>query len=360
MQLVWRRKLIVKARTRLDAATSRGTSLDIVQGGYQQSRRIAPSLSSPDTRPAMSTPAASPSRSHPNYHYLGQYDHARFQRAFHAQFAGSGRFNAAAVPDLLALLGLIERDPAVDDVRKAAYLLATVMWETTSPTVVSHTVVDRRGRPVLDRKKRPIVVKRRRWLMTMAPVSEVGEGKGRRYHDPVKVQGLPDGSVRITEQDGDQFVVFATGAITKLTPGARMGSAAGAPVAQAYEDDDGAGQAYFGRGYVQLTWWSNYATAGVAIGRGLDLLLDPELVRQPAVAYAIMSHGMTNGSGFANGHRFANYFNGPSTDYAGARRMVNGSDHARDIAAIAVKFEAALMTSRATAAPARPAIGAVP
>lgn len=100
------------------------------------------------------------------------------------------------------------------------------------------------------------------------------------------------------------------------------------------------------QGYVQLTWWSNYAQAGIAIGRGLDLLLDPELVKTPAIAYALMSHGMRTGKGFANGRRFTNYFTTVHTDYAGARQMVNGHDHAADIAALALRFESVLLKAR--------------
>lgn len=215
------------------------------------------------------------------YRYSGTYDREAFKRQFTIQFGKTGRYSAAAVPDMLVLLGMIERDSGINDVRQAAYMLATVMWETTSPTTVTHVVVNKKGQPLLDKKKQPIIVKQRKWLMTMAPVSEIGQGKGRAYHEPVKVRLLQDGSVRITEQDGDQFGVAANGAITKLTKHARMGTKDGGAASKVYDEDDGAEHAYYGRGYVQLTWWSNYATAGIAIGRGLGLLLDPELVKSP-------------------------------------------------------------------------------
>lgn len=282
----------------------------------------------------------------PDYRLTSGIDRAVFQTEFAARFSKSARYSAAAMPDMLVLLGLIEGDANINDVRWAAYMLATVMWETTSPTTTSRQAVNKKGKPLLDKKGQPIMVKERKWLMTMAPVDEVGHGKGRKYHEPVKVKELADGSVRITEQDGDQFKVTAAGTVSSLTKGAAMGTKDGGPAAKAYDDDDGIEQAFYGRGYVQLTWWSNYAKAGVAIGRGLDLLLDPELVKSPEIAYALMSHGMTTGSGFANGHRFSQYFNGSVTDYAGARRMVNGQDHAADIAAIAAKFEAILLKAR--------------
>jgi predicted chitinase len=300
--------------------------------------------------------AKAPSK--PDYQYNGGYDRQVFLREFVAQFAHSPPYNAAATPDMLVLLGLIERDSGITDVRQAAYMLATVMWETTSPTKISQVARNRKGQPLLDKNKQPVMVTHRKWLITMAPVSEIGQGKGRHYHEPVKVKLQPDGSVRITEADGDQFTVSAAGVVRPVTRQARMGSAPGGPVSKVYEDDDGIERAYYGRGYVQLTWWSNYAAAGAALGRGLDLLLDPELVKSPAVAYALMSHGMRTGKGFANGHKFDHYFIGDQTRYREARQMVNGSDHAGDIAALAMKFETILLAARPRV-PAVPAAQAV-
>jgi len=157
---------------------------------------------------------------------------------------------------------------------------------------------------------------------------------------------LADRSVRVTEQDGDQFSVSQTGAIKPHTKGANMGTVDGGAAAKIYDNDPGDEHAYYGRGYVQLTWWSNYAKAGVALGRSLDLLLDPELVKEPKTAYALMSHGMRTGFGFANGHKFAEFFSGKKRDYKHARKMVNGMSHAEDIAKLAEAFEEILLESR--------------
>ena len=124
-----------------------------------------------------------------------------------------------------------------------------------------------------------------------------------------------------------------------------MGTKDGGAAVKAYDNDDGTEFAYYDRGYVQLTWCSNYGASGVAIKRGLDLLLNPDMVKRQAVAYALMSKGMRTGKGFANGHKFSKYFTSTVTDYTSARRMVNGSDHASDIAAIAILFEAILRKS---------------
>ncbi len=103
--------------------------------------------------------------------------------------------------------------------------------------------------------------------------------------------------------------------------------------------------AYFGRGYVQITWWENYAKASQYLGRGFDLLFDPEIVKEPLVAYRIMSEGMRMAAIFSK-TRFENYFSGSNRDYIGARAMVNGTDHAVDIAKIAESFEAILLDAR--------------
>jgi len=44
---------------------------------------------------------------------------------------------------------------------------------------------------------------------------------------------------------------------------------------------------YFGRGYIQLTWFDNYKAAGRALG--LDLLTDPDQALQPYIAAKILA-----------------------------------------------------------------------
>jgi hypothetical protein len=280
-----------------------------------------------------------------DYTFSGFYDLAIFNTRFIEKFAKNPRYNLGALPAMSTLVDMIGRDPDITDVRWGAYMLATVMWETTSPVTVEVQVKNKRGQPII-RNGQPVTVTQKKWLMTMAPVDEVGHGKGRRYHEPVKVAALADGSARVTEQDGDQFSVSAAGVVRPLSRGATMGSTDGTAATKTYNDDSGGENAYFGRGYVQLTWWSNYAAAGDAIGRGLDLLLDPELVKEPKIAYAVMAHGMRTGFGFANRHKFSDFFTGRNKDYKHARRMVNGMDHAEEIAKLAEAFEEVLLDSR--------------
>ena len=105
----------------------------------------------------------------------------------------------------------------------------------------------------------------------------------------------------------------------------------------------GDGFKYRGRGYVQVTGRANYSHDGTLLG--LDLVGNPDLALQPDVAYRIASRGMKEG--WFTGHRLAAYFPdvGPP-DYLGARHIINGSDHAQDIAEIAQKMEAILDAAR--------------
>ena len=77
----------------------------------------------------------------------------------------------------------------------------------------------------------------------------------------------------------------------------------------------------------------------------------PNLVNDPNTAYEIMARGMCTGEIFANHHRFSDFFQGSHTDYVNARRMVNpGAKHANkvEVAKIAEKFEAVLLSSKVT------------
>lgn len=272
-----------------------------------------------------------------DYLWNGSFTPELVEAGFAKHLKGDPRYDTRSLPHLKTLLGFIEADPDVSDLRWMAYLLATAYWETSHIEVVATTVKDKKGKEV--------VKKRKHWV-NMGPVEETGHGAGRKYHLPVKVESSGAGA-RVTEQDGDQFDVAADGTYKSSKKGMAMGSAADGKASQAYKDAKGAELAYYGRGYVQLTWWANYASAGANLGRGLELLLEPEKVLEPGTAYALMSYGMRTGKGFANGHKLADYFSGTNRDYTGARRMVNGTDHAADIAAIAEKFEDLLWEARA-------------
>lgn len=95
---------------------------------------------------------------------------------------------------------------------------------------------------------------------------------------------------------------------------------------------------YYGRGYVQLTWYENYENMGRLLH--IDLLNNPDLALQPAVAAAILIKGMTGG--LFTGRSLGDFFNDNRTDWINARKIINGLDHAGDIAGFAQIFFKAL------------------
>lgn len=100
---------------------------------------------------------------------------------------------------------------------------------------------------------------------------------------------------------------------------------------------------YYGRGYVQLTWYDNYKKVGDLIKK--NLVCQPELALDSQTAYDILSIGMRTGVAYANGHKLSDYISGSKVDYVGARHIVNGQDHAKEIAGDAKLFETLLLVS---------------
>lgn len=98
------------------------------------------------------------------------------------------------------------------------------------------------------------------------------------------------------------------------------------------------GQTYYGRGYVQLTWKYNYATAAGYVGA--DLVHHPERAMEPPIAMKILFDGMI--AGWFTGRALRHFFTPTLTDWMNARRIINGVDKAAKIAAKAVKYHAAL------------------
>jgi putative chitinase len=126
---------------------------------------------------------------------------------------------------------------------------------------------------------------------TMQPIEEYGKGKGRAYGKKLKMSGIP------------------------------------------YTHPN---QIYYGRGYVQLTWYENYELMGRLLH--VDLLNHPEIALEPHIAAAILFEGMTKGSssfGDFTGRCLEHYFNDTRTDWVNARRIINGTDCASLIAGYA-------------------------
>jgi hypothetical protein len=109
----------------------------------------------------------------------------------------------------------------------------------------------------------------------------------------------------------------------------------------------GDGIRYAGRGFVQLTWRSNYRRIGDLLG--IDLVESPDKALEPAIAALILVRGMQEG--WFTGRKLADYFTEEESDRVQARRIINGLDRANLIAEHAQKFEAAL---QAQGSPVRP------
>jgi len=124
---------------------------------------------------------------------------------------------------------------------------------------------------------------------------------------------------------------------------------------------------FFGRGYVQITWEDNYQKAserlagtnftvssGALTMQGDTLVQQPDLVLEPAIAYAIAARGMSEG--WFTGKKLSDFIQGGKPpDYVNARKIINGLDQAQTIAGYATAFELVL---RASFQPQRDGIGA--
>lgn len=103
----------------------------------------------------------------------------------------------------------------------------------------------------------------------------------------------------------------------------------------------GDGVKYAGRGYVQLTGRANYKRAGERMHE--PLIDKPDLAMAPVIASRIMKEGMLEG--WFTGRKLSDYL--PQTGmtinaFVRARRIINGTDRAEDIAMYAYEFYKAL------------------
>ncbi|WP_184544717.1 hypothetical protein [Mucilaginibacter sp. FT3.2] len=135
---------------------------------------------------------------------------------------------------------------------------------------------------------------------TMEPISEFGKGAGHDYGKKLKMGGGPGHRIPYTTPD-------------KL---------------------------YYGRGYVQLTWYENYQSMGNLLQ--IALLENPELALEPQTAARIMIKGMTGG--LFTGVGLGKYFTATKADWINARKIINGLDMATAIAGYAQTFYKGLVT----------------
>lgn len=100
---------------------------------------------------------------------------------------------------------------------------------------------------------------------------------------------------------------------------------------------------YVGMGFVQLTWKSNYERASKELG--VDLVAAPHNLLEPGLSAEILVIGSRDGwfAGDKKGrHTLGRYITLQSSDYTGARRIINGTDKAGLIATYAHAYEADL------------------
>lgn len=111
--------------------------------------------------------------------------------------------------------------------------------------------------------------------------------------------------------------------------------------------DKETGQTYFGRGFVQLTWRSNYhdATANLSLTGDRDLEYHPDMALDLVIASKIMFRGM--GEGWFTNKKLGQYFNETRNDPISARAIINNdvSKNGKMIAGYHDKFLDALNAS---------------
>lgn len=91
---------------------------------------------------------------------------------------------------------------------------------------------------------------------------------------------------------------------------------------------------YYGRGYVQLTWKNNYEKYSQILG--IDLVNHPNLALDNNIALFVLVHGFK--TGIFTCRKLTDYITNNHTNFVNARRCINGTDHAHDIALLAEKF----------------------
>lgn len=97
----------------------------------------------------------------------------------------------------------------------------------------------------------------------------------------------------------------------------------------------GDGKKFMGRGFVQITGRRNYMDWSKRLG--LDLIKEPQLAEQPAIAARIIVEGMKLGT--FTGKKLADYITLQRSDFVQARKIVNGMDKADLIAGYAREFD---------------------
>lgn len=105
-----------------------------------------------------------------------------------------------------------------------------------------------------------------------------------------------------------------------------------------YWRKDEEGRSWLGRGLVQLTHKRNYETMSAVTG--IDLVTDPDRAMEMDTAVTILMEGMRLGS--FTGYKLADFFGEDRQDWVNARRIVNGTDRAQQIASYGMTLHSAI------------------
>lgn len=120
----------------------------------------------------------------------------------------------------------------------------------------------------------------------------------------------------------------------KYEPGTSIGNSLG-------NTEPGDGAKYKGRGYVMITGRANYTKAQEELD--VPLVDEPTLACEREIARQIMRRGCFEG--WFTSKKITDYISGSTKDYYNARRVINGTDCAEQIADYAEEFERALEAS---------------
>jgi putative chitinase len=110
--------------------------------------------------------------------------------------------------------------------------------------------------------------------------------------------------------------------------------------------DPKTGKAYYGRGFVQLTWDYNYKKLGSLLK--IPLYESPELALNTVYATQVLFEGMltaASAKGDFTGKSLEMYFSDTKEDWLNARRIINGLDRAELIADYGKRFYKAIKQS---------------
>jgi putative chitinase len=208
-----------------------------------------------------------------NTDLLPKVDAGRFRKLFPRQ-VGEG-LTISKGEDLLGFFGFLQKDTAINDIRWAAYMLATAYAETE---------------------------------FSFLPVEEKGKGASQLYgreEEVTDVQGYrgPKNATYKNRYYGRGYCQL-TGPQLSVSP-----------------DEN------------------NYRKIGNALGLGDELYINPAKALDKKTAYNIISYGMRHGTFTDGIHKLSDHINGKKCDYKNARRIINGLDRYDEIARYAEQIE---------------------